>query len=158
MTEGRDGTIRYTIGEAADILGVSVPTLRLYEREGLILPQRKKSRHRLFTDADLERVRCIRHTITGKKVSIAGIKHLLSLIPCWKIRDCPDQDRLQCAAFINSESPCWAVSHRVWKCRTADCRTCPVYADLSDCSTLKQTIAAFTIDSPTPEPPEDIPQ
>jgi DNA-binding transcriptional MerR regulator len=33
----------FSIGEAADILGISVPTLRLYEREGLIILIRKKS-------------------------------------------------------------------------------------------------------------------
>ncbi len=157
MTEGKDNTIRYTIGEAADILGVSVPTLRLYEREGLILPHRKVSRHRLFTEADIERVRCIRTAINGKKISIAGIRHMLSLIPCWKIRNCPDSDRTRCAAFVNNETPCWAVSRRVWECRTADCRTCPVYADLSDCSTLKQTIAALTVPTAT-EPSNNRPQ
>lgn len=134
----------YSIGEAADLLGVSVPTLRLYEREGLILPLRKKSGHRQFKNQDLERIRCLRETINGKKVSIAGIKRLLSLIPCWKIRHCPDEVRDCCSAFTNGESACWTVPEREGECRTANCRECPVYTRLSDCDSLKGTIARYT--------------
>ena len=134
----------YRIGEAADILGVSVALLRLYEREGLIIPQRKSSRHRLFTYHDLERVRCIRETINNRKVSIAGIKRLLSLIPCWKIRSCPEQARAHCPGYTNTEAACWTVPGRAWECRTDNCRQCPVYTELSDCSTLKSTIIRYT--------------
>lgn len=136
--------IVYTIGEAADILGVSVPTLRLYEREGLILPLRKQSGHRLFKTQDLERIRCLRQTINGKKISIAGIRRLMSLIPCWKIRNCPDDVRDRCSAFANTESACWTVPGREGECRTANCRECPVYTRLSDCDSLKGTIAHYT--------------
>ncbi len=138
-----NGTL-YRIGEAADMLGVSVPTLRLYEREGLILPIRKSSRHRLYTESDLERIRCLRETINGKRVSIAGIKRLLSLIPCWKIRHCPEEERNACPGFTNDDSACWTVPGKAWECRTDNCRQCPVYTQLSDCSTLKQTIVRFT--------------
>ena len=46
----------YPIGTAARMLNVSVHTLRLYEREGLILPHRKDTGHRLYSNADIERV------------------------------------------------------------------------------------------------------
>ena len=46
----KTGQRLYTIGEAADLMGVSVPTIRMYEREGLIIPLRKASRHRLFAE------------------------------------------------------------------------------------------------------------
>jgi MerR family transcriptional regulator, heat shock protein HspR len=134
----------YSIGEAADLLGVSVPTLRLYEREGLILPLRKKSGHRLFVKQDLERIRCLRESINGKKMSIAGIRRLLSLVPCWRIKSCPNELRNQCRAYTNSDAPCWSIPEREWECRTANCRECEVYVDLSDCSSLKSTIARLT--------------
>ena len=37
-TASMEGNPGYSIGEAADLLGISVGTLRLYERRGLILP------------------------------------------------------------------------------------------------------------------------
>jgi MerR family transcriptional regulator/heat shock protein HspR len=137
----------YSIGEAADILGVSVPTLRLYEREGLIIPLRKSSGHRLFTGRDIERIRCLRETINTKKVSIAGIKRLFSLLPCWKIKNCPIEARVQCPAFLCNEGACWTLRGKARKCAAAECRECPVYAEFSDCSTLKQTIVTLTTSS-----------
>jgi MerR family transcriptional regulator, heat shock protein HspR len=136
----------YSIGEAADILGVSVPTLRLYEREGLIVPIRKKSKHRLFSATDLERVKCLRKCIHDDKVGISGMRHLLAMIPCWKIHDCMAPDREKCPAFNDDETPCWAVKERPFACSNADCRNCTVYNHITDCSTLKRTIAQFTID------------
>ena len=135
----------YRIGEAADILGVSVPTLRLYEREGLILPVRKPSRHRLYSHSDLERIRCLRETINTKKVSIAGIRRLLALIPCWTIKQCPPDIRDSCPAFTNSEAPCWMVDARPPFCSSSFCHTCTVYRDAADCDTLKQTIINHTL-------------
>jgi MerR family transcriptional regulator, heat shock protein HspR len=137
----------YSIGEAATILGISVPTLRLYEREGLLLPIRKPSGHRLYTPDDLERVRCIRETITEKKISIAGIRHLLALIPCWKIKKCPDNARDHCPAFLNAETPCWTLKNRPWECTDADCRSCQVYSDLADCTRIKLMITSYVTGS-----------
>jgi len=144
-----DNDTVYSIGEAADLLGISVPTIRLYEREGLIIPLRKKSGHRRFKNEDLNRIRCLRETINGKKVSIAGIKRLMSLIPCWKIKHCPDDVRDHCGAYSNSESACWTIPDREWECRTANCRECTVYTRLSDCNSLKSTISHYT-SSPDP--------
>lgn len=137
---GRKTEVLYSIGEAADLLGVSVPTLRLYEREGLIIPIRKSSKHRLFKEHDIERIRCLRETINGKKVSIGGIKRLLSLLPCWKIKNCSIEAREVCPAFLEGEAPCWTLPGKARNCETAHCRECLVYAELSDCSKLKQTI------------------
>jgi MerR family transcriptional regulator, heat shock protein HspR len=136
----------YTIGEAADMLGISIPLLRMYEREGLILPFRRGSKHRRYTDLDLNRVRCIREMITKQKVSIAGIQHLLALIPCWKIRDCPEEARTGCPAFQQHSTPCWMVSNKPWECRNSDCRHCPVYTEFSECHSLKSYLSEFTLD------------
>jgi MerR family transcriptional regulator/heat shock protein HspR len=135
----------YSIGEAADILGVSVPTLRLYEREGLILPIRKSSRHRLYSLTDLERIRCLRRSINEDKIGIAGMRRILALIPCWKIHECPAPDREACPAFNDDQTPCWKVVTRPTACNGADCRNCVVYNYVTDCSTLKRTIAEFTV-------------
>jgi MerR family transcriptional regulator, heat shock protein HspR len=139
----------YTIGEAADILEVSIPTIRMYEREGLIIPYRKNSRHRRFSSFDIERVRCMRTMINKEKVSIAGIRRLLALVPCWKIKNCPEDARNACSAYNQVNAACWMASNKAWNCRSADCRQCEVYTTIGDCQTLKATIAKFTLE-PTP--------
>ena len=45
----------YSIGTVARMLGISVFTLRKYEREGLIVSFKKKSGHRLYSASDVER-------------------------------------------------------------------------------------------------------
>lgn len=135
----------YTIGEAADILEVSIPTIRMYEREGLIIPHRKDSRHRRFSMADIERIRCIRRMINQEKVSIAGIRRLLALIPCWKLKKCPEEARNSCSAYLQVDAACWTASKKAWDCKSAECRQCPVYTTMADCHTLKTTIAQLTL-------------
>jgi MerR family transcriptional regulator/heat shock protein HspR len=135
----------YTIGEAADVLGIAIPTIRMYEREGLIIPLRKNSRHRRFSSTELERIRHIRRMINVEKVSIAGIRRLFSLIPCWKIKNCPPEVRTKCVALATHEMPCWMVTGKSWQCKSTECRLCPVYTDATDGSALKETIAHFTL-------------
>ncbi len=88
----------YSIGTVARMLEVSVHTLRLYEREGLVLTDRLSGNHRLYSAEDVERLRCIRIAITEEKLSIEGIKRIHSLIPCWDIVGCSQADRDQCPA------------------------------------------------------------
>jgi MerR family transcriptional regulator/heat shock protein HspR len=135
----------YTIGEAADVLGVSIPTLRLYEREGLIISYRRESKHRRYSETDIERIRCMRIMIKKEKVSVEGIKRLLAMIPCWKIKECPDNVRTACPAFLQNEKPCWMASGKSWKCKSDECHECIVYTSITNCQMLKQTIAEQTL-------------
>jgi MerR family transcriptional regulator, heat shock protein HspR len=145
------GGTTYTIGEAADLLEVSIPTIRMYEREGLLITTRRISRHRRYTHADIDRIRCIRNLIRVEKVSIAGIRRLLALIPCWKIKNCPDEARLSCSAYNQTSAPCWMAAQKSWDCKSAECRSCVVYTQVADCHTLKQTIAGLTAHDPSEE-------
>jgi MerR family transcriptional regulator/heat shock protein HspR len=133
-----------TIGEAADLIGVSVQTLRYYEQEGLIIPFHRGSKHRRYSKNDIERVRCMRVMINEDKVSIEGIKRLLSLIPCWSLKGCSLESRHACDAFKMHSTPCWMVTHKSKECRNAECRVCPVYSEITNCRTLKRVITDNT--------------
>ncbi len=98
----------YTISVAAQLVGVSVHTLRMYEKQGLLLPFKKESKHRMYSQFDISRLKCIRDTITNHKFTISGIKGMLSLIPCWKIINCSDEERNNCSAYNGSFEPCWS--------------------------------------------------
>ncbi len=87
--------------------------------------------------------------INDEKISIAGIRRMLSLIPCWKIKDCPDDVRANCSAFTQHDKPCWMVSDKTWEAKSEQCRECIVYTEHAGCQSLKETIAAFTIQEPS---------
>jgi DNA-binding transcriptional MerR regulator len=46
----------YTISVAADLAGLPIPTLRLYEERGLVRPERTAGGTRRYSDADLARI------------------------------------------------------------------------------------------------------
>jgi MerR family transcriptional regulator/heat shock protein HspR len=130
----------YTISTTAELLGISIHTLRMYEREGLILPHKKNSGHRLYSQEDIDRINCIRKAINESKISIAGIKTIYSLIPCWKFIDCPMEQREKCQAYTSHSQPCWTFNHRGNACFRNDCKNCIVYKDHAECGKIKQTI------------------
>ena len=69
----------FTIRIAAQLVGVHQQTLRGYEREGLIQPARSSGRQRLFSEADIARLRLIRRLIGELGVNVAGADIILRL-------------------------------------------------------------------------------
>ena len=133
----------YPISSAAKILDISVHTLRMYEKEGLIIPFKKESNHRLYSKTDIDRLKCIRKAINESKISIAGIKSIYSLIPCWEITKCSKKDRETCEAFNTHSKPCWTFKHSNNLCGEKDCRKCDVYGLYSECGKIKELITSY---------------
>ena len=134
----------FPISQAAQLLGISVHTLRMYEREGLIIPFKRETKQRLYSRSDLDRIECIRRAINESKISINGIKTIYSLIPCWEIIKCTDEDRKNCQAFAGHEQPCWTYSHPNTICENKNCRECEVYKDHAECGKIKDLIKTIT--------------
>lgn len=130
----------YSISTVARMLGISVHTLRMYERKGLIIPYKGSSNQRLYSDVDIERLHCIRTAINTDKISIEGIRHVLSLIPCWAIMKCSATDRSRCAAYNGSIQPCWTLKHKDNVCAQRDCRQCGIYREMADCHRIKEQL------------------
>jgi len=130
----------YPIRTAAKLLNISVHTLRMYEKESLIIPFKKSSSHRLYSEADLLRIKCIRSAINESKISINGIKTIYSMMPCWEVLNCSKKDRGSCSAFLLHNEPCWAVKAEDTICASKDCRSCSVYSDFTDCDSIKNFI------------------
>lgn len=130
----------YTISNAAKILNISVHTLRMYEREGLLLPYRKESNQRLYSLKDLERVRCIQKTINKDKINIEGIRRFLALLPCWSILNCSENDRNNCTYYSSHEKPCWMINHNNNICKDRECRECEVYQSFGSCESIKNKL------------------
>ncbi|MGQ0607305.1 MAG: MerR family transcriptional regulator [Chloroflexota bacterium] len=67
----------YTIGEAARQVGVSPSALRLWERQGLVRPQRSRGRYRLYSEADLEHLRSVRRMRQIDRLNAPAIRRVL---------------------------------------------------------------------------------
>ena len=69
----------FIISVAARMLGVHAQTLRYYERVGLIIPSRSRGRIRLYSRADLERVRQGQGLIDKLGVNLAGAEVIIDM-------------------------------------------------------------------------------
>jgi MerR family transcriptional regulator/heat shock protein HspR len=130
------------IGIVAKKFNISVHTLRLYEAEGLILPYKTKTKRRYYSQADMERIACIRQMITEKGLNIAGIKSLLAMVPCWELLPCSEAERIGCEAYSNMSEPCWTIKVKSDFCKSEACRTCHVYKSLAGCHNIKEYLKA----------------
>ncbi len=70
---------RYMISVAAELVGMHPQTLRIYEQKGLVRPQRTPGNTRLYSEADLERLRLIQRLTTELGLNLAGVEHVLRL-------------------------------------------------------------------------------
>jgi MerR family transcriptional regulator/heat shock protein HspR len=70
---------RYMISVAAELVGMHPQTLRLYEAKGLVRPARTPGGTRLYSDADVERLRLIQQLTTELGLNLAGVEHVLRL-------------------------------------------------------------------------------
>ena len=74
--EDRQGL--YAISIAADLVGTGVQNLRVYERRGLVEPARTDGGTRLYSDADIERLRRIAFLL-AEGLNLAGVAMVLDL-------------------------------------------------------------------------------
>jgi MerR family transcriptional regulator/heat shock protein HspR len=75
---GRDRPL-YMISVAADLAGVHPQTLRIYERKELICPQRSGGNTRLYSEADIERLRLIQELTQIEGINLAGVMRIIEL-------------------------------------------------------------------------------
>ena len=74
-----DDRPRYMISVAAELVGMHPQTLRIYEAKGLVRPKRTPGGTRLYSEADLERLRLIQRLTTELGLNLAGVESVLRL-------------------------------------------------------------------------------
>jgi MerR family transcriptional regulator, heat shock protein HspR len=114
----------YSIGVAAELIGVHQRTLRVYEQEGLITPARRSGK-RFYSNHDLQWLKCLRKLMGSDGLNIAGVKKLLTLAPCWSIRNCSEEERKNCPVVLDIPLPCWEIKQRY--CGKVECSNCEAY-------------------------------
>ena len=70
----------FVISVAARMVGVHAQTLRYYERVGVIWPSRTQGRQRLYSMADLDRIRRVKTLIDDMGLNLAGAEVALKLM------------------------------------------------------------------------------
>ena len=72
--------MNYTIKKVSQMTGLSIPTIRYYDKEGLLPDlQRKESGYRVFSDRDLEAIDLI-ECFKESGLTIREIRHFMSLV------------------------------------------------------------------------------
>lgn len=75
--------VTYSIGEVVALLrpdyDISESNLRFWEKQGLLEPQRTPGGHRLYTGADIARIKLIKRMQSTRHMPLAVIKHLCAL-------------------------------------------------------------------------------
>jgi MerR family transcriptional regulator, heat shock protein HspR len=69
----------YMISVAAELVGMHPQTLRIYEAKGLVRPQRTAGGTRLYSEADIERLRIIGRLTSELGLNLAGVELVLRL-------------------------------------------------------------------------------
>ena len=74
-----DAKPRYMISIAAELVGMHPQTLRMYEGRGLVKPKRTPGNTRLYSDADIERLRTVQQLTGELGLNLAAVLHVLEL-------------------------------------------------------------------------------
>ncbi|CAM2746408.1 MerR family transcriptional regulator [Fructilactobacillus fructivorans] len=73
-----EGNKKYSIGEFSKVVGLTSYTLRYYEREGLIIPNRDKNGRRYYTEQDISWIGFLLH-LKGTGMSMNEIEEYIKL-------------------------------------------------------------------------------
>jgi DNA-binding transcriptional MerR regulator len=68
----------YAISVAAELAGLAVPTLRLYEEHGLVIPSRTKGGTRRYSEEDIARIRRVA-ALVQEGVTLSAVRMVLNL-------------------------------------------------------------------------------
>jgi len=69
----------YVISIAARLVGVHQQTLRYYERAGLVEPKRTGGNIRMYSNADIQKVRTLQRLMDELGVNLAGVDIILRM-------------------------------------------------------------------------------
>lgn len=69
----------YVTSVAARLLEMHPQTLRKYERVGFIVPVRSEGMHRLYSQADINRLKMIKYLVEDVGLNLAGVEMALKM-------------------------------------------------------------------------------
>lgn len=116
----------YLINEVSREVNLSQKRIREYEKEGFIKPLRAPhTNNRLYTDFDVLQIKRINHLIHEKSFTLACLRNLLALAPCWSIFDC--KNKHDCPAYHQPHQSCFETRIEQSTLCPGPCEQCAVY-------------------------------
>lgn len=74
--QGKDGKALYPIGIAEQLTGLTARQIRYYESNGLLSPQRTAGRQRLYSAAEVDRLKEVK-ALMGRGLTLAQVREYL---------------------------------------------------------------------------------
>lgn len=96
----------YTIGTIAEVIHEHPETLRVWEKNGLIRPERQNTQ-RKYSNNDLKRLKFIVYLIHNKGLNIAGVNQVIGMYPCWFKVECSGGAQKNSQMPVNNSKECW---------------------------------------------------
>ncbi len=116
----------YLINDVSRTVDLSQKRIREYEKEGFIRPQREaRTNNRLYSEFEVAQIRRITHLIHEHGFTLACLRNLLVLAPCWNIFACVQ--RQSCAAFQEPHRPCYEIRNQAETLCAGPCEHCAVW-------------------------------
>lgn len=78
MADEQDRAV-YIISVAAELAGVHPQTLRMYERKGLLSPERTRGNNRRYSERDIARLRAVQQLTQEQGINLAGAKMIMEM-------------------------------------------------------------------------------
>lgn len=147
----------YTIGKVAELLGEHPETIRVWERNGLIQPDRS-GYQRKYSEEDIMRLKFIKH-LMAEGMNIPGIKVLIRMYPCWHVQGCSGGAKRRSRVPVNESKPCWKEEGTyclLLMDMTDACGACQVRETCKGCAT--QSVSRITRDMTLLEIAEKYPE
>ncbi|MGO9619988.1 MAG: MerR family transcriptional regulator [Desulfobaccales bacterium] len=126
IRSGEGGADLFLINEVSRLVNLSQKRIREYEKEGFVKPLREKNtNNRLYSSFDVTQINQINSLIHDRGFTLACLRNLMVLAPCWNIFDC--QQKTECPAFQLPWRVCYEVrEYQVTLCN-GPCARCAVY-------------------------------
>jgi len=140
---------RVKIGAVARHFGISPDLLRLYEREGLLIPMKSPRGTRYFTEHDYLWIGTILRLVREAGLKLAAIRHRLAQLPCWQIRNCGFTNKANCPVISDLSKPCWANRAMCPVVCSKNCYFCEVYRSAPNCKSFEAVLGTPTPETPT---------
>ena len=116
----------YLINEVSRRVNLSQKRIREYEKEGFINPDREpRTNNRLYSDFEIQQIIRINSLIHDRGFTLACLRNLLMLAPCWNIFECMAKN--ECPAYQNPHQYCWRVRENLGAKCPGPCTKCAVF-------------------------------
>ncbi len=140
-----EDTAVYTIGTVSRLMDVHPETLRVWEKNELIRPDRR-SYQRKYTANDIKRLNFIKYLMDEKGLNIAGVKHIISMYSCWYKKNCKGGAEKNSNVMINDAKPCWKLEETyclIISDKSEMCNNCDVFKICIDCKECNKSQMLF---------------